>query len=39
MKYKEEWLREVQLYDKTIVSYQAKEGSKVKLFYKIQGFR
>ena len=37
MKYKEEWLREVQLYDKTIVSYQAKEGSKVKLFYKIKG--
>ena len=28
---------EVQLYDKTIVSYQAKEGSKVKLFYKIKG--
>ena len=37
MKYKDEWLREVQLYDKTIVSYQAKEGSKVKLFYKIKG--
>ena len=30
-------MREVQLYDKTIVSYQAKEGSKVKLFYKIKG--
>ena len=37
LKYPENWLREVQLYDKTIVSYQAKEGSKVKLFYKIKG--
>ena len=37
LKYKEEWLREVQLYDKTMISYRAQEGNKVKLFYKIKG--
>lgn len=36
MKYKEEWLRELQLYDKSMISYQASEGSKVKLFYKVR---
>lgn len=36
MKYKEAWLREVQLYDKAMISYQAASGSKVKLFYKIK---
>lgn len=36
MKYKEEWLREVQLYDKTFVSYQASPGSRVRLHYKIR---
>ena len=34
MKYKESWLREVQLYDKAMIFYQAADGSKVKLFYK-----
>ncbi len=36
MKYKDEWLREVQLYDKAVLSYQAAEGSKVRLFYKMK---
>jgi len=36
MNYKEEWLREVQLYDKAMLCYQASEGSKVKLFYKMK---
>lgn len=36
MNYKEQWLREVQLYDKTFVSYQAPPGSRVRLFYKIR---
>lgn len=36
LRYKEEWLREVQLYDKVIISYQAHEGSKVKFFYKLR---
>ncbi len=32
--YSEEWLREFQLYDKTMILYKAKAGSRVKLFYK-----
>ncbi|MEY8429198.1 DUF5717 family protein [Lachnospiraceae bacterium 48-42] len=34
MKYKAEWLREVQLFDKAMIFYQASDGSKVQLFYK-----
>lgn len=34
MKYKDAWLREVQLYDKAMIFYQAADGSKVQLFYK-----
>ncbi len=36
MKYKEAWLREVQLYDKVMIPYRAAEGSKVKLYYKLR---
>ena len=36
LKYKSAWLREVQLHDKCMVSYQAEPGSKVKIFYKIR---
>lgn len=36
LRYPEEWLREVQLYDKAMISYQAAPGSKVKLYYKIR---
>lgn len=36
MKYKESWLRELQLYDKSMVFYRAKPGSSVKLFYKMK---
>lgn len=36
MKYKEEWLREVQLYDKAMIFYHAAPGSKVKLFYTVK---
>lgn len=34
--YDESWLREVQLYDKVIVGYKAKQGTKVKIVYKIK---
>ena len=34
--YQEEWLREVQLYDKTMIFYHAKPGSRVKLYYKMR---
>ncbi len=37
MKYRESWLREVQLYDKAFLSYRGREGSKVCLFYKVKG--
>lgn len=33
LKYPENWLREVQLYDKVIVEYRAAKGSKVTLYY------
>lgn len=36
LRYQEAWLREVQLYDKVMVSYQAAPGSRVTLFYKIR---
>lgn len=36
LNYKESWLREVQLYDKVIVGYKAKYGTKVKIVYKIK---
>ena len=36
LQYKAEWLREVQLYDKAMIFYQAKPGSKVKLCYKLR---
>ena len=36
LSYKETWLREVQLYDRVMISYQASPGSRVKLFYKIR---
>lgn len=39
LKYKKEWLREVMLYDKVILSYQTKEDGKVKLSYKMEGTR
>lgn len=35
MKYDKEWLKELQLYDKTIVSYQAEAGAKVFFHYQI----
>ena len=34
--YQEEWLREAQLYDKTMIFYHAKPGSRVKLYYKMR---
>ncbi len=34
--YKEEWLRELQLYDKVMISYQARPGSRVTLYYKMK---
>ena len=36
LNYKESWLREVQLYDRTMVSYQASPGDKVKIIYKLR---
>lgn len=36
LSYKEEWLRELQLYDKSMIVYSAKPGSTVKLFYKMK---
>ncbi len=36
LKYKEEWLRELQLYDKVMVAYQARPGSRVTLYYKMK---
>lgn len=36
LKYPEEWLREVQLYDKTLVEYRASKGGKVRIFYKMK---
>lgn len=36
LNFKESWLREVMLYDKTIIAYRAEEGSKVMLEYQIR---
>lgn len=36
LNYKEKWLREMQLFDKTMVSYQAQHGGKVNLVYKMK---
>ncbi len=36
LKYKEPWLREFQLYDKTMVEYRASKGGKVRIFYKLR---
>ena len=36
LNYKESWLREVQLYDRAMISYQASPGGKVKLIYKMR---
>ena len=36
LRFKEEWIREVQLHDKSMIEYQAAPGSRVKLFYKVR---
>lgn len=36
LSYPESWLREVQLYDKTMIEYHAKPGSQVAIFYQIR---
>lgn len=36
MNYDEDWLREVQLWDKTLVTYTSKIGGKVKIVYQLQ---
>ncbi len=36
LNYEEEWLRELQLYDKSIVFYQGEPGSSVELYYKMK---
>lgn len=36
LNYKESWLREAQIYDRTMVEYQASKGSKVRISYKIR---
>lgn len=36
LRYKEEWLRELQLYDKSMIEYHARPGSRVKLAYKMR---
>lgn len=36
LNYPETWLREVQLYDKTMIEYHAKPGSKVSISYQIR---
>lgn len=36
LKYEEAWLREVQLYDKTMVEYHATKGNRVKITYKMR---
>ena len=36
LKYREEWLRELQLYNKAMLSYQCHPGGKVKLYYKMK---
>lgn len=36
MKYEESWLREAQIYDRTMISYQAVHGGKVRISYKVR---
>ena len=36
LQYPQEWLRQVQLYDKVLVDYRGIKGGKVKVFYRIQ---
>ena len=36
LKYPEEWLREVQLYNKVMAAYRCKPGGKVRLYYKMK---
>lgn len=36
LRYPEAWLREVQLYDKTMISYSARPGSKVTISYQLR---
>ena len=36
LKYPQDWLREVQLYDKVLVEYRGSVDGKVKIFYRIQ---
>ncbi|MDD2979083.1 MAG: DUF5717 family protein [Hespellia sp.] len=36
MKYEEEWLTELQLWDKTLIEYRGQSGSRVTLHYQIQ---
>lgn len=36
LKYREDWLRELQLYNKAMLSYQCRPGGKVKLYYKMK---
>lgn len=35
LEYPQEWLREVQLYDKALVQYTAEPGSKVRIYYQL----
>ena len=36
LKYKEQWLREFQLYDRTMIAYRASKGGKVRITYKMR---
>lgn len=36
LKYKEQWLREVQLYDRIMIEYRAARGGKVRITYKMR---
>lgn len=36
LNYKEQWLREFQLYDRTMISYRASKGGKVRITYKMR---
>lgn len=36
LKYEEEWLIELQLWDKTLIQYKGQKGSRVVLYYKLQ---
>lgn len=36
MKYEEEWLMEMQLWDKTLIEYRGQKGSRIVLYYQVQ---